>query len=109
MNEEQIEALAHALHDHYRDLYKTPEAWDDLPEVKRELNRAQVRAFPALVKRHHIDADEALAAGVHDVWMHFYENRADPRMRPYADLPESEKRKDREIVSWLKSWCFEPG
>jgi len=90
-----------ALHEHYRALHPALPPWDSLPEAKRELNRAQAREFTRLKKRVGAHDTEALAAGAHDVWMRFCEDRDDPRMVPYACLPESEKQKDREIVGVL--------
>ena len=55
-----------------------------------------------MVLLHGINDTEALAAGAHEIWMRFCENKDDPRMVPYADLPESEKEKDRQIIGFLK-------
>jgi hypothetical protein len=95
-----IEAAAIALHHHYRALYPGLPGWSELPEAKKELNRAQVRTFSALREQFGDDI-EALAAGAHDVWMQHTANKTDPRMVPYEQLPEEEKQKDRDVVEFL--------
>ena len=100
--DEWIEIRARALHDRYRALYPALPVWEVLPESKREVNRAQVREFDGLARRCGCDDLEALAAGAHNVWARFCEDRGDPRLVHYADLPESEKQKDREIIGFLR-------
>jgi len=97
----QVEALAISLHDHYRGFHPSLPPWDALPEAKREINRAQVRDFPALTQRYGMHDMEALAAGAHEVWMRFCEKKDDLRIVPYDALSEDEKEKDRQVVQVL--------
>ena len=105
LSEQQIENLAKALHERYIQAQKKretpsilPDEWDRLPETIKELNRAQVREFPMLIEKYGTSNTEALARGVHECWMQNCNDKSDPRMVTYDELPEMEKEKDRTIV-----------
>ena len=78
--------------------------WKDLDPRAQADNRIAARdAYQAVIK--HPDDREAAAAYVHRRWI--ARNKADPSQpkslfKPYADLPEAEKDKDRTHIDAMK-------
>lgn len=122
----ELDREARRLHDGYfrseiargRTVGETPALveWEQLPETMREANRNQMDHQPikraALAHSTSPDSLEALAEAEHRRWMadriiagwRYAETRDDarklhPSLRPYPDLGEAEKNKDRDAVA----------
>ena len=90
-------------------------AWDDLPEALRQANRAQADHVPIKLAILKLASDpatlEALAEAEHRRWMaekiisgwrhgatRDDSRKLHPSLKPYAELSEPEKQKDRDVI-----------